>query len=209
MARDAVEASRYEAGWIFFARAAAQRVSELYVTLCDTAPEVREAYHQWTQLPGMENVKVAFEQTDGYLRAKSLESDLLFLDPPFHPNADADWKALSRTCRLLDKRGIPFLAWYPIYWPTKPRQLIETIGGTAWEVTWAPFGDKPSQNLKGCGMLVADQVQPLLQAAYGELEAVALRMGQNARINLRAPERETAVASLDAPTLHTKRDTNT
>ena len=65
------------------------------------------------------------------------------------------------------------MAWYPVYWPTKPQRLVDTTGCVAWEVLWTPFGSKPAQNLLGCGMLASRNLAPLFDDRRSTLQAIS------------------------------------
>lgn len=120
------------------------------------------------------------------MRTSDADADLVFIDPPYHLDAEADWKALETAGRRLRQRGISFLA-CPFYWHSKPRRLVDTTLETAWEVTWAPCGNKPSQNLKGCGVLVSESLLPLMESARTELVSIACRINETGIITIRTP----------------------
>jgi len=129
------------------------------------------------------SVSVEFQQADGYTAATTSEkADLVFLDPPFHPDAETDWRKLAGSCLSLAERDVPFVAWYPFFWTTRPQWLVDTTRCEAWEVMWAPCGPKRSQNLKGCGMLASSQVVPGLQRAERELRRVSSCLGSEFRV---------------------------
>ena len=157
-----VKERRYPAGWWFVANQLASRVSDLTVDLTDTAETVAEQYREIHAIIPAPNVAVQFNHADGFARIQTgIKADLVFIDPPFHPDADADWKALGKACNRLLRQDISFLVWYPLYWHTKPQVLSDTTGCRAWEIIWSEFGAKPSQNLKGCGMLASPDLSGL------------------------------------------------
>ena len=67
--------------------------------------------------------------------------------------------------------------WYPIYWPTKPQELIDDTGMIGHELLWAEFGDKPSQNPKGCGFAYKTETQCSVEPIVDASNAVAERLG--------------------------------
>ncbi len=187
VARQHVDKLRYPAGWVFFACALAPRVTRLSVNLCDLSSDVAGQYSSLPAHLYPDNVSVEFSRVDGYSHLEGVEVDLVFLDPPFHPDADADWNAVGNTCLKLRQRGVPFLAWYPFYWPSRPRDLVEATSESGWEVAWAASGEKPSQNLKGCGVLVSSSLVPTLESARQELQNIARRMNGTGTILVRSP----------------------
>lgn len=150
---------QYPAGWVFAADRLARRFEHVDVKLFDTSDDVAERYRRLrlSELRLPSNVRVKFRRQDGYAAAERLEAadaDLVFLDPPYHPDSEKDWRRVRDVCRTLGK----FAAWYPFYWPTWPRKLSDDTGCRSWEVTWADLGAKPSQKLKGCGVLISDDL---------------------------------------------------
>lgn len=187
LARPFVQRWRYPAGWQFAAAVLQARSAELEVELYDQSPEVAAKYPPQDG-DGLWPGPPRFALGDGYVAVGDLprgSAHLVFLDPPFSPNASKDWKALSEACKGLLRRDIPFLAWYPFYWPTRPQWLVDETGQSAWEVAWARCGEKRSQNMKGCGMLASPAVAELLKSAEGELRKIALLL--EADLTLRQP----------------------
>jgi 23S rRNA A2030 N6-methylase RlmJ len=166
-----VRKQSYPAGWRFVADHLATKCSHVDVVLTDQAKAVFARYEASSPISPFKNVTVRFEQADGFSRMPhASQADLIFIDPPYHPNADLDWKAVGTACNKLNKDCSSFLAWYPIYWETKPQHLVDMTGCSSWEVRWAQDGPKPSQNLKGCGMLAsADLSQISIQAGLPTL----------------------------------------
>lgn len=164
---------QYPSGWSFFANSIGSRVESLSIDLCDTSIEVAELYKSPPDGLMPSNARGTFHKTDGYSYLEDVDADFVFIDPPYSPNAEADWLALARICNGLKRRNIPHLAWYPIYWPTKPDRLMKMTSGCGWEVSWKKFGGKPCQNLKGCGMLVSEDLVPIMRSAIPELDEIA------------------------------------
>ncbi len=169
---------QYPSGWLFASNILTARVKALRVTLFDTDERLSERYsasEYWHFLPT--NVKVKFHVQDGYKAHRDIGlSNWIFFDPPF-TQSKRDWKCLKNSCRKLQRERRTFAAWYPFYWPTKPRELSRHTQCEAWEVHWAECGPKPSQNIKGCGMLVSDDLASILQEREAELRAFADCLG--------------------------------
>ena len=174
VAREWLQTKQYPAGWVFMASQLAKRFTEVEVELFDTSDEVASTYPpaRDMRIPG--STKIEFRQEDGYAAMKKLAGpDLVFLDPPFHPDAKSDWRLLAHVCTSLSSRHTDFVAWYPFYWHTKPQELSNRTKALAWEVHWASCGPKPSQNLKGCGMLVSNNLVSIMQNLQTELTRMA------------------------------------
>lgn len=180
--------NQYPASWVFVARRLSRRFAHVKMVLVDHADHVAAQYPPPPDARIPSNVRVYFRQEDGYDVAERLEdADLVFLDPPYHPDAKKDWRRLGEVCRALALRQISFVAWYPFYWPTRPQRLSDFTKCEAWEVTWVQPGPRPSQNLKGCGMLVSDELAACLPGFEEHLGKVAAYM--NSHIVKRRPAR--------------------
>ena len=193
-----VEAARkwppeqYPASWVFVADRLARRFKNVRVTLFDTSEGVAARYQPGIavsdlQLP--DRVQVKFQQEDGYEAAERGTAELVFLDPPFYPDANNDRERLKIACQSLASRGLAFAAWYPLVETaepkdTWPRQLLDLTKSTAFEVVWRP---NPNQKLNGCGMLVSNDIASLLQESKDELTAMAKWMGSE--LTVRQPSR--------------------
>jgi 23S rRNA A2030 N6-methylase RlmJ len=163
---------------VFAVTRLARRFGRVHAALSDTADQVAEKYPPKPGSGIPSNVVVEFRHSDGFAVARRVSrADLVFLDPPFHPDADADWKALAAVCQALAERGLAFVAWYPFYWPAKPQQLVDTTKCSAWEVSWTRSGCKPSQDLKGCGMLVSNSVAPVFREIETKLRRISACLG--------------------------------
>lgn len=172
----------YPASWLIVANRLAGRVSAISVDLADTSDEVAEAHRKLKASVLAENVRVNFNQSDGFELASSADRpDLVFIDPPFR-DREREWQSLVRTCMQLRDEGTAFLAWYPYSWHTRPNWLVETTQCETWEVFWAKCGAKPSQNMKGCGMLVSDGISAALHKARSALEPLPACLGWDLRI---------------------------
>lgn len=173
-ARKWLKVKQYPSGWIFMASQLAERFARVEVKLFDTSDGVASKYPPATDVRIPNNIITEFSQKDGYMAVEKLvEPNFVFLDPPYRPNAKADWRSLARVCSVLGARHIDFAAWYPFYWPTKPRELSNRTNNFAWEVHWASCGPKPSQNLKGCGMLVSNNLVSIMDNLQVKLNRMA------------------------------------
>jgi 23S rRNA (adenine2030-N6)-methyltransferase len=177
---------QYPAAWWFAMTRLAPRSRYVDLVLTDTAEDVAHRYDQ-PDFPGLPpHVSPCFSREDGFHRVQDLgEADFVLLDPPFSPDAAADWKRIAiASCQLL-KRQIRFLAWYPVFSVSNPKRLVEATNCSGWEVIWARFGPKPSQNLKGCGMLASPQLADILERSRDTLQSLASCLGGNLNVRQR------------------------
>lgn len=177
---------KYPSAWLIVANVLAKRFKRVQISLFDNSKEVachysdEDLYNLKKRGYVPENVEVTFCQDDGFTRAVDKnDKDLTFLDPPFSPNAarDRDWNSLAETCKKLKRQDQSFAAWYPFFWPTKPLKLLERTQCEAWQVLWSDCGAKPSRDLKGCGVLLSDNLAKLVKRRKQELEELADSMG--------------------------------
>ena len=188
MAREWLNRQRYPAGWVFVAERLARRFQRVQIELFDSSHHVTTRYKAPPDLQVPDNVEWRFRQADGYAEAARLKSaDLVFLDPPYSPDAQKDWHRLRQACRTLMSRRIAFVAWYPFYWPTRPAELRDSTTCESWEVAWAPCGRRPTRNLKGCGMLVSPCLAALRSRITEDIREVATCM--NWTLSIRRPRR--------------------
>jgi 23S rRNA A2030 N6-methylase RlmJ len=98
MAAAWVRSGQYPAGWVFVVDRLAKRFPQVRVELSDLSDSVAVCYGP-TRFRGIpSNVDITFVQTDGFAVAAGVErAALLLLDPPFYPDAEADWHRWERS----------------------------------------------------------------------------------------------------------------
>lgn len=176
---------RYPAGWLFVARTLGSRVSQLDIELCDSATEVAAQYDSLSAELYPDNVKVKVTNSDGYGYLQGKDFDLVFLDPPYCPDAGRDWNRVALACRQLHERDIPFLAWYPLNKDARPEMLVKSTGELAWEVEWSEHEECHTPGLEGCGMLISSSLVSVAELARQRLERIAGMIGVSS-INVRS-----------------------
>lgn len=176
-----VSRNEYPSSWVLIANRFATRAAEVDVRLADTSKDVAYALEHSHKYVA-ENARVDFSNSDGFELAINVDApSLVFLDPPFR-DREREWQLLAGTCIYLAERGVPFLAWYPYSWHTFPNWIVETTRCDAWEVLWAKCGPKPSQPLKGCGMLASQGMSALLQQLQSLLTPLPACLGWEFRV---------------------------
>ena len=174
---------KYPSGWLIVANVLAERFKRVRISLFDNSEEVAGHYNDEDlcnlksrgYLP--ENVEVTFCKDNGFTRAvDNNDKDLIFLDPPFSPK---DWSSLIEACKELKCQDQSFAAWYPFCWHTKPRKLLERTQSEAWQVLWFKCGQKPSRSLKGCGILLSDNLATVVKEREQYLKDLTGGMGWN------------------------------
>ena len=173
-----VEGGLYPSSWRFAVECAASRFGRMEVHLSDTVRTVAARYKDLTALGLPGNVSVDFHAGDGFARLESTrEVDLVLIDPPFSPDAGADWSRVEQACGLLKARGTRFLAWYPIFSDIEPAILVAATGCSASEVVWAPTVPGLNQGMAGCGILASRDCGDMLAACVAQLESLASCLG--------------------------------
>ena len=76
-----IRRSQYPASWVFVANQLAARAKTVNVELADTSDDVAQAYQDGRPLPVSGNVRVTFNQSDGFeVAINALAPSLVFLD---------------------------------------------------------------------------------------------------------------------------------
>lgn len=177
--------SLYPGSWVLVGRFLASQQVSFSLEICDTSAAVADAIRA-KELDRAIQSAVSFHQADGFAQLeKHPDWDLVLIDPPYCPDAESDWKKCLEVAERLHRSGITFLVWYPVFWPTWPTKLVERACLPGFEVLWAPMGQKPSQNQKGCGMLAGGNSKRILRADTAELSTLASLLG--GRLFIREP----------------------
>jgi len=170
-------ASQYLGSWLLIASLLKDRSIPFQLHACDISDEVAASFDRTAQQFGHAG-RCWHSPFDGYKCATAGNPlDLVLLDPPYYPNADKDWTSLRRTVRAISSSCTTIAVWYPIYWPTKPQELIDATGMVSHELLWAEFGDKPSQNPKGCGFAFKTDAQCNVDPTVVAANTLAERLG--------------------------------
>lgn len=167
----------YFGSWALVARFVADQGISSVIEICDTSNSVADAISN-TNPPESILRSVIFHHADGFHMLSEVNSpDLVLIDPPYHPNADADWRRATESLNRLKQRGIPALLWYPVYWPTRPNRLVKDCDCVGFEALWAEMGTKPSQNQKGCGIVAIGAANEHIQRSQDKLRCLAAAFG--------------------------------
>jgi 23S rRNA (adenine2030-N6)-methyltransferase len=166
--------SNYLGSWLLVGKYLSNQRVPFRLLLCDTSQDVADAIR--TEMLDKEvRSAISFHQSDGFAKLGGhAGQDLVLVDPGYHPNAERDWAKCRQAAMHLEHTGTPFVIWYPVFWPTKPTKLVRETGLPGFEVLWAPMGQKPSQNQKGCGILAGTRSEKILRAVTAELSALAV-----------------------------------
>ena len=162
----------YPGSWEFVGRFLEDRRLSFRMKLTDNSSDVEDAISE-RRKSGDLWPSVHFDRADGFQElAASQPAGLTLIDPPFTP-ARQDWRRCRAAIAELGQRAEEYLIWYPVYWPTEPCKLVSASGTSGFEVIWAPIGNKPSQNPKGCGVLAGGATSELLRASKVQLQELA------------------------------------
>ena len=158
---------RYLGSWLLVDRYLEDRRAPHKLVLFDSSSEVAARIQPVTKGKACSE----FSMADGFDALNScIPASLVMVDPPFQESND--WKRSGMAAQEMAARRQPFVIWYPIFWPTRPADLVRTAEASGLEIMWASFSAKPSQNMKGCGMVLgggAEQTTRSFQKHLGEL----------------------------------------
>ncbi len=169
--------SSYFGSWLLVNKFLQSRQISSTLELCDTSSVVAKVIST-QKLDEHNGPDINFHQANGFDELqKYVDADLILIDPPYFPDADKDWKKSLQSIELLRPSGTAFLIWYPIFWMTKPANLVKAAGVPGFEVLWSEMGQKPSQNQKGCGVLAGGYSNEALRMATDQLSVLAMLLG--------------------------------
>jgi 23S rRNA A2030 N6-methylase RlmJ len=152
-----LDMSEYLGSWALIATVLADRHVEFELLGCDLSSEVRRRFEE-NASSFMGSGSCRFTQADGYKIAGSCSGlSLVFLDPPYWPDADKDWQALCGVIPNLQSSNDTIAVWYPIYGHTEPEGLVSACGLTGYEIRWADEDSSSDDVLKGCGLGIVSQ----------------------------------------------------
>lgn len=169
----------YPSSWSQVAEYARSQGRSITIELCDTSDEVSQAV-------GDQGESVRFSRSDGFQSIlSSPPADLTLIDPPYHPDAKRDWANVRRCIsRLLEQRS-SWLVWYQVFSHTNPRLLVQHSSLPGFEVMWHQVGPKPSQLLKGCGVVADRLTSTEFEAQHQVLLLLSEKLG--GELHLRLP----------------------
>ncbi len=156
--------------WVLSLARSMGRVVDL--CLFDTNPHVVEAITR--TLPGRA-VEVA--QSDGYRGALRYPSaDLVFVDPPYAPDAQRDWELVMELSGRLAETGVCFLVWYPLFMQGGPAASARLRRYPRFEIDWVSVGGS-AQSLRGCGLMAGREAAHALAEISYQLDVLAGVLG--------------------------------
>ena len=105
----------------------------------------------------------------------ALDFDFIFIDPAYSlkDGLGDDWKQLEN---VFPRKESFALAWYPLYGPQKPNELVKKTNCPSLEIHW-PTTRKSPYVPKGCGLLFSLALYNVLESQLSELEKFAELLG--------------------------------
>lgn len=140
--------NEYPGSWLLAATILAERQLDFTILGCDISRAVEDAFQTNVARFGFAP-RCRFVRGDGYTVASDCRPySLVFLDPPYWPDPDADWQTLCRLIPALQSSTDLVAVWYPIGDGSESDRLIATYGLVAYEIVWGGPG------IAGCGFTV-------------------------------------------------------
>lgn len=161
----------YLGSWALAAMVLAQRHIEFEILACDLSPDVETAFHANASDLGL-TANSRFLRSNGYeVAAQGDPHTLVFLDPPYTPEPNADWAALARFIPDLRKSAEVVAVWYPIQESSTRTQPSAFTDLTRHEITWGGTG------MIGCGFAIHAQKPLDLSKAEDLARQIAAALG--------------------------------
>jgi 23S rRNA A2030 N6-methylase RlmJ len=147
--------SIYHGSWSLVAEYLRSLEISFDFVLCDHSPQVRDNIVKHTlQRPGEETID--FRLADGFSETQKVRGrpDLIFIDPPYHPEPERDWISCQNVIGSLQSRHLPVLIWYPVFDDAGPQSLVNRAGSPGYELIWDVSEDTGAGKMRGAGMLI-------------------------------------------------------
>ncbi len=181
-ATGAQSGAAYPGSWRWVLSLARSMGRTVDLRLFDTNPCVIQAIP--TTLPG---ATVEIEQGDGYRGAPRCPSaDLIFVDPPYAPDAEREWQRVMELSARLEEIGVCFLIWYPLFLKSGPAVPTVIRRYARFEVDWGSSGG-PIRGLRGCGLMACKEAAHALAKMSDELNVLAGVLGGRSAIRCDNP----------------------
>ncbi len=170
--------SVYRGSWLLVADYLGRRRHRASLSLHDTDPAVARRLQLFSGIPHTQRLR--FRCGDGYAALRRCGSwDLVFIDPPYSPDAALDYRRVAVASRSLASRHITFLAWYPLL---ESSHGWFTATGVRYELLMPQVGKVGRRGLTGCGMLAGGRAARSLAGHRGALAALATHVGARFRV---------------------------
>ncbi len=168
----------YRGSWLLVADYLERHRQTASLYLHDTDRAVARRLRVFSGVPHSQ--RLCFRRGDGYdaLRRRG-NWDLVFIDPPYSPDAVLEFRRVAAASRSVASRHLPFLAWYPLVGSSCGEF---TAAGARYELLMPRVGQVGRQGMAGCGMLAGGRAARLLTGHRGELAALAAHVGARFRV---------------------------
>lgn len=165
----------YLGSWLQVGNYLSKRNVRFSIEIHDTSAQVAAAIIGLRQ-PLMAPIK--FSPTNGFDAVlDGPPAGFSFIDPPYYPKSRPDWRKAAKCASALRAGKLQFMIWYPIYWPTEPNALVQAAGTKGFEVLWDRIGARPSQIIKGCGVVADGETTQVLDRHGDNLQSLAQWLG--------------------------------
>ena len=155
----------YPGSWLLAAEILKNRNVPFRIHGCDISPEVSKAFRDLGPDIAQSNC-YEFTRGDGYgIASRGEPQSLVFLDPPYSPDADRDWQALARLMPVVKTSAEVVAIWYPIEDGIHRQPLLTSCGLLRHEISWQHSSEGWREKMTGCGLAVWARQELDLQAA--------------------------------------------
>lgn len=166
----------YLGSWLLAAEVLKRRNIEFRIHGCDVATEAEAAFRNLGPEVAFEG-SYQFTRGDGYaVAARGEPQSLVFLDPPYSPDAEQDWQTLARLIPDLKSSADVVAVWYPIDDRTERQLLLASCSLLRHEVSWEQSTEDLHETMTGCGFGIWAgeelELQETEQTAHGVAETL-------------------------------------
>jgi 23S rRNA (adenine2030-N6)-methyltransferase len=163
----------YPGSWLLLARRLRERGCTPRLALWESDPDIAQQASR-TARDQLAADSARVHTGDGFSALAELADaqapDLILVDPPFRPDAAADWERLLEAVDTLRRLDCVSLIWFPLT-PETPAQGLSRIAGCdGWQLHWS---DPARGGFWGCGLLALGHAA--LPQSFADLLATLAR----------------------------------
>lgn len=164
--------SAYPGSWLLAARCLAP-AGPFTMTLWERDAATASAAMERARRESLADI-IDVRTGDGFTAlSATLTPDLILVDPPYHPDPEADWLAVRQLAGELRRHRTPALIWYPDTPAARVDELLTATDARAAALCWEPAGS----GFRGCGMAALGEAASIMAQMTPLLMSLAETLG--------------------------------